>query len=55
MISFVVPAHNYGYLITKCISSILKNEKKFIKEIIIINDSSNDDTDLIIKKLKKKN
>ncbi len=54
MISFVVPAHNYGYLITKCISSILKNEKKFIKEIIIINDSSNDDTDLIIKKLKKK-
>jgi|TARA_B110000211_G_C13916006_1_gene480520 glycosyltransferase involved in cell wall biosynthesis len=54
MISFVVPAHNYGYSITKCISSILKNEKKFIKEIIIINDSSNDDTDLIIKKLKKK-
>jgi glycosyltransferase involved in cell wall biosynthesis len=31
-----------SFLITKCISSILKNEKKFIKEIIIINDSSND-------------
>ena len=54
MISFVIPSHNYGYLITNCILSILKNEKKLVKEIIIINDSSNDNTDQIIKKLKKR-
>ncbi len=54
MISFVIPSHNYGYLITNCILSIMKNEKKFVKEIIIINDSSTDNTDQIIKKLKKR-
>ena len=54
MISFVIPSHNYGSLVSECILSILKNEKKFIKEIIIIDDSSKDDTSKIVKKLKKR-
>ena len=54
MISFIIPSHNYGALIGDCIFSILKNEKKFIKEIIVINDSSGDNTDEIVKKIKKK-
>ena len=54
MISFIIPSHNYGSLIGNCVSSIMKNEKKFIKEIIVVNDSSTDHTDEVIKKLKKK-
>ena len=44
MISFIVPSHNYGTYLKKCVQSILKNNKKFIEEIIIINDSSSDNT-----------
>ena len=36
MISFIVPSHNYGTYLKKCIQSILKNNPKLIKEIIII-------------------
>ena len=50
MISFIVPSHNYGNYLRKCIYSILKNDKKFIKEVIIINDSSSDNTRKIYKK-----
>ena len=54
MISFIVPSHNYGSLISNCVSSIMKNDKNFIREIIVVNDSSSDHTDEVIKKLKKK-
>jgi len=40
MILFLVPDHNYGFLIKKCISSILNNEKKFIKELIYLKKNS---------------
>ncbi len=53
MISFIVPTHNYGYMLNKCISSILKNEKKYIREILIINDASQDNTDKIVKNILK--
>ena len=53
MISFIVPSHNYGSLISNCVSSIMKNDKNFIREIIVVNDSSSDHTDEVIKKLKK--
>ena len=51
MISFIVPCHNYGKHLKKCIKSILGNQKKLIKEIIIINDSSTDNTKEVAKKL----
>ena len=55
MISVVVTSHNYGKYLQKCIESILDNDKSFLREIIIINDSSKDDTESVVKKLKKKN
>lgn len=54
MITFVIPTHNYGRFLKKCITSIYKNNPKFVKEIIIVNDGSTDGTDLVIRKLKKK-
>ena len=54
MITFVIPAHNYGRFLKKCIISIYNNNPKFVKEIIIVNDGSTDGTDLVIRKLKKK-
>ena len=53
MISFIVPCHNYGYNLEKCVKSILSNEKSLIKEILIINDSSTDNTKQVASKLIK--
>ena len=54
MISIIVICHNYGRFLKKCVKSILLNEKKYIKEILIIDDSSKDDTKEIALDLKKK-
>lgn len=54
MISFIVPTHNYGRFLNKCVLSIFNNNSRFIKEVLIINDSSTDNTDLVVKKLRKK-
>lgn len=57
MISFIVPTHNYGTYLKKCIYSILKNNPNLVKEIIIVNDASTDNTKKIylknFKKIKK--
>lgn len=53
MISFIIPCHNYGMYLEKCIKSILRNNKFLIKEILIINDSSTDNTKKIVKKILK--
>ena len=53
MISFIVPTHNYGFMLKRCINSILSNKKKYVREILIINDASKDNTDQIVKKIKK--
>ncbi len=55
MISIIVVCHNYGRFLEKCVKSILSNDRKLIKEILIINDSSEDNTQNIALKLKKKN
>ncbi len=55
MIPFLIPSHNYGNFLKKCVKSIIKNNPKYIKEIIIVNDASSDNTDQIIKELKKEN
>ena len=54
MISFIVPTHNYGKYLKRCIFSILKNNPKYIREIIIINDASADNTDNIATMKQKK-
>jgi len=54
MITFLIPSHNYAKFLSKCILSINNNNPKFIKEIIIVNDGSTDDTDNVVNLLKKK-
>ena len=51
MISFVIPSHNYGKYLEKCVDSIFKNKSKYINSVTIINDSSDDNTNQIINNL----
>ena len=55
MISVIVTCHNYGKFLKKCIKSILLNKKKYIREILIIDDASIDNTREIALDLKKNN
>ena len=55
MVSVIVISHNYGQFLTKCINSILTNNLNYLKEIIIVDDASRDNTSEVAKKLKKKN
>ena len=55
MISIIVTSHNYGKYIVDCLDSILLNNKKFITEIIVINDASSDNTESILKEYPNKN
>ena len=54
MVSAIVISHNYGRFLKKCVKSILHNNKNYINEIIIIDDSSSDNTQKIALNLKKK-
>lgn len=55
-ISFVMPFFNEKKRILNCLNEIKKFRSRTIKsEFIFVDDGSNDGTDLIIKKLKKKN
>ena len=45
MISVVLITHNYGKYIENCLESILKNNNSFVGEIIIVNDSSEDNSE----------
>ena len=54
MVSVIVICHNYGRYLNKCVNSILHNHKSYLSEIIIINDASDDNTEEVAKKLKKK-
>jgi glycosyltransferase involved in cell wall biosynthesis len=53
MISIILINHNYGKYIQNCLDSILKNNQTLIGEIIIIDDSSSDNSIQIIKKYLK--
>ena len=48
MISIILITHNYGVYIKNCLNSILSNNQSLIGEILIIDDSSTDDTFLKI-------
>ena len=53
MFSIIIPCHNYGKFFN-CINSI-DFENKYLNEILIVNDNSNDETSEIINSLDKKN
>ncbi len=50
MISVIIISHNYGKYLQDCINSVLNNDPELIKEIIILNDASSDNTDEVSKK-----
>ena len=57
-LSIIIPVLNEGKNIAKLVEEI-KNEKKFLNlsnlELIIIDDNSTDDSEIILRKIKKKN
>ena len=53
LVSVVIPVYNTEEYIEECVESLIKQSYKNI-EIIIINDASTDDSDTVIKKLKKR-
>tara|TARA_B100001093_G_C26818689_1_gene1010897 strand:- start:233 stop:901 length:669 start_codon:yes stop_codon:yes gene_type:complete len=50
MISVILITHNYEKYIENCLNSILSNNNSFVGEIIIVNDSSEDNSEQIINK-----
>ena len=52
-VSVIVPVYNGEKTIKECISNIQNSNKKAFREIIVINDNSNDNTTQILKSLKK--
>ncbi len=55
MISILITTHNYGHFLKKCLESVLSNNLLSVKEIIVIDDSSIDNTKNIVKKFYIKN
>lgn len=53
MFSIIIPCHNYGKFLLDCVNSI-NLDNRYLKEIIIVNDNSNDETFEIVNSLKKK-
>ena len=54
LITVIIINSNYGTYLSKCVSSVLKNDLNCIKEILIIDDSSKDKSLRIIKEIEKK-
>ena len=50
MISILITTHNYGHFLKNCLDSILSNNLSVVREIIIVDDSSTDNTKNIVKK-----
>lgn len=53
MVSFVIPTHNRAELLRRCLDSIISQTYKNL-EIIVVNDNSTDNTDEVLKSLKRK-
>lgn len=55
-VSIMVPAHNEGVVIIKTVKALLDLEyPKDLYEIIIINDNSNDDSNILLKNIQEEN
>ena len=52
-VSVIIPVYNGEKTIKNCLQNIIKKNKNLKKEIIVINDNSNDKTDKILKSFKK--
>ena len=52
-VSVIIPVFNGENTIRECILNIQNNNRNIFKEIIIINDNSNDKTSVVLKSLKK--
>lgn len=50
MFSIIIPCHNYGKFLTNCIQSI-QFENEYLKNVIIVDDNSDDNSLEIIKKI----
>ena len=50
MISIIIVNHNYKKYLKQCLNSVLKNNSSNIKEIIIVDDSSSDNSQKYIQK-----
>lgn len=55
MVSIILICHNYGSYIQQCFNSIYANDQSLIREIIVINDSSEDNSSEIIEDNRSKN
>ena len=55
MISVILICHNYGRYIQQCFDSIYANNQNLVNEIIVINDSSEDNSSKIIEANRFKN
>lgn len=53
-LTILIVNHNYERYLNRCLKSVLKNNSKLIKKIIIIDDASKDKSITLIKSLKKK-
>jgi cellulose synthase/poly-beta-1,6-N-acetylglucosamine synthase-like glycosyltransferase len=53
-ISLIIPAYNEGKTIARTIKSIFEIDYPYIKEVIVVNDGSTDNTKEIVSKLLKK-
>ncbi len=49
----IVTCHNYGRYLKQCLDSILQQTKKFT-HVVVVNDSSTDDTDTILNQYRSK-
>lgn len=50
-LSVIVPAYNHSLFIEECLLSILNNSKRYVVQLVVIDDFSSDGTALVIKKL----
>ena len=53
-ISIVIPAHNEENNLPKIVPALLKELNKYVYELIIVNDASDDNTKQVAEKLAKK-